>query len=114
MSDEPIRNPLIIPEAEAVARGCPVCKHQDYNGRRIGGVVVFTCGNPECRNQWQGGLPMEPQDPRVPYPHDPHTPSVTFERGRNNEVREILTPVKLTPAFRTGERVPEEGEDEYV
>lgn len=108
------RNPLIIPEQDAPKkRGCPVCGHEDYTGRRIGGVIHFTCTSKTCGNKWQGGLPQEPQDPRVPRP--PQNPmdrrSVEVGQDSKGQPVELRRAVNLTQDFRKGALVPPGEED---
>lgn len=103
------RNPLFIPEpAERRTKGCPKCGHPDFEGRRIQGVPTFTCKKAECRNQWQGGLPQEVVDPRVPMPPDRYVPPVRFEHKLRGEgFEEIDRRVNVQQEFRKGAPVPE-------
>jgi hypothetical protein len=104
------RNPTIIPERERKPTGCPSCGAENYDGRSNGGVVIRKCR--ECKTEWQGGLPQEPLDPRVPYPVDNYIPPVSFDRsllknspaspGLPSGVVEKTRPVDLRPEFRKG------------
>lgn len=107
------RNPQIIFEPEPTKPlCCPSCKEANYTGRKIGGIIHFTCLNESCRNQWQGGLPRVPEDPRVPKPpiNPKDKPRVMFDYDplQKKEV-EIRYPVDLTQEFRKGTLI---GEDE--
>jgi hypothetical protein len=108
------RNPLIIPEATPAKRkGCPACGHNEFLGRRVGGVITWTCRSPTCGNKWQGGLPQEEMDPREPRPpEDPRSkPPVTFEKDSKGQMVEQRRPVNLTQEFRKGAPVPSGEED---
>jgi ribosomal protein L37AE/L43A len=104
------RNPTIIPEREKRTTGCPNCGANDYDGSSHGGVVVRKCR--QCKTEWQGGLPQEPLDPKVPYPVDNYTAPVTFDRsllknagaspGLPEGVVEHTRPVDTRPEFRKG------------
>lgn len=112
--DDDFRNPIIIPDLNKHARGCPKCGSPDYDGRRVQGVITFTCAKLECKNVWSGGLPQEPMDPRIPRPPEPLTPPpVTFvKNSKTGEAEEIRSPVGLTQSFRTGVLVPTDEEEE--
>lgn len=106
------RNPLIIPVEESKKKGCPKCGGTDFNGRKVQGSITFTCSS--CKNQWAGGLPQEPQDPRLPTPpEDPaSSPSLTFMKGRGDMPVEVRRGVSLTQEFRKGSPVPKPGEED--
>lgn len=112
MSD---RNPFVLPDSNPKKRGCPKCGHGEFLGRRIGGVVHFTCRNTECNNKWQGGLPHELIDPSTPYPANPNPPSIEQMALRDKDgnivdTYEIRRPVSHAQPFRGGAKIPE-GED---
>lgn len=108
------RNPNIVIQAESRKRCCPKCKFDDFNGRNVQGTVTFTCKNPECKNQWQGGLGM-PEDPTRPMaPQSSTPPLVEYVRNTNpqipGDVIEIRHRPDPTPAFRKGALIPEDEE----
>lgn len=101
------RNPLIIPAPEVKRSGCPHCGAYDFSGRKVGGVLLRTCR--KCGGQWAGGLPQEPQDPRIPLPTESYVPPVQFEANpnpKNPDPVEIRRRVDPTPAFRKGAPLP--------
>jgi hypothetical protein len=100
MTDDHSRNPLFIPEKEpSKVRGCPKCGGDKWSGRKVQGVVLFTC---PCGQQWQGGL-QEAQDPRIPAPVDPYVPPLRFDKNpRTGESEELRRRVDLTQEFRKG------------
>lgn len=109
---EHTRNPVIIPEATDRKVRCPACKSDDYGGRKVMGVVTFTCR--ACKTQFGGGLPQEPADPRIPLPPmNPMTkPAVTINIDRNGIASEERRPVSLTQEFRKGSLIPPPGEED--
>lgn len=107
MSVHDDRNPLLLPAVQpSRLKGCPACKHPDYNGRNVQGVITFTCA--KCQNKWHGGLPQEPQDQTIPLPPvDPRDrPTVDFVRGPHGETLEVRRGVSTTPEFRKGAPIP--------
>lgn len=111
MSD-PDRNPLIVPKGEEPRRGCPKCRGMNFNGRKVQGVITFTCG--DCKNQWAGGLPQEPVDPNRPRPpENPNNiPSITFSKDKSGMPVEERRAVSLTQEFRKGAPIPSPGEED--
>jgi hypothetical protein len=109
----PDRNPTVVPKADGAKRVCPKCKGDKFGGRRVMGVVTFTCSNPDCRNQWQGGM-GEPIDPRKPMPPESYTPPSTFDRSMNpqekGKVVEVRRAVDLRPEFRKGGLITDDEE----
>jgi hypothetical protein len=107
-------NPLIIPTREPKARCCPKCGGEKYLGRKIQGMVFFRCQNSECKTEWGGGLPREPQDPTIPLPpmNPKDQPLVDFVRSKHDTardgVREVRRGSPLTQPFRTGAPIPED------
>jgi hypothetical protein len=107
------RNPIIIPTEEPKKPGCPKCGGQDFSGRRIGGAASlhFSCRG--CGNQWDGGLPHVPMDPREPRPpENPLKTGVTFTKNDKGMVVEEVRGASLTPEFRKGAPIPPPGEEE--
>lgn len=109
MSNPFDRNPTIIPsytkdEERPVRRGCPVCKKVDYSGRIHFGVATFTCR--VCKNEWQGGLPQIPDDPRNPLPpaNPLDRPTVEFYTNPKDtgQVVEVNRPISAVPDFKKG------------
>ena len=99
---------------------CPKCGSPDFNGYTVQGVVTRKCSNKDCRNEWSGGLPQEPLDPRIPYPVEQYTAPMTFEqkaprsdqqKGTLQGVVEVRRPVDTRPEFRKGAPIPEDGEE---
>lgn len=113
MSD---RNPFVIPEVKpGPRRGCPMCGGMDYGGNMVYGVVTFTCRL--CKNEWQGGIGVEPQDPRTPMPpQDPRgAPVVQFEKDSKKSDKPqdyVARRPDLTQDFRKGAPVPKPGDDD--
>lgn len=112
------RNPLVIPDFDPTRvlreRVCPACRADDWVGSKINNVVHFKCKR--CGNEWQGGLPREPVDPRKPTPPlDPRDqPRVDFALNRKTqEIEEIRRPVDLSQDFRRGGYIPPEEDDGY-
>jgi len=105
------RNPLIIPEQGAYSRPtCPHCKTSgEYSGRRVQGVVHFTCK--KCNGKWEGGLPQEPQDPRVPLPTTSYIPPVRIAKDSKGQDVEIRRRIDVRTDFRRGGLIPPEGEE---
>lgn len=105
------RNPLIIPEQEArPVISCPHCKTPaDYTCRRVQGVTHFTCR--KCNGKWEGGLPQEPQDPRIPLPTTNYVPPVRFAKDSKGGDVEIRRRIDTRTDFRRGALIPPEGED---
>lgn len=110
----PERNPVIVPDRSGKKPGCPVCGHPEFDGRRVQGVVAWKCRNKDCRNEWYGGLPQVPQDPRIPLPPERYVPPVTFDVGvtksTKGQIVEINRPVDTRPEFRKG--APITGDDD--
>lgn len=104
------RNPIVIPKADSRVRGCANCGDPRWTGRNVQGVVTFTCG--KCGFKWQGGLPMVPMDPTVPYPPDPET-DVRFVENLKIEggIEEIRKKPDMRTDFRKGALVPNEDEE---
>jgi hypothetical protein len=120
------RNPFIIPDKDDTPTGnvCPFCKVANYEARTANGVILFTCKEELCRNQWQRGLPRVPEDPRVPKPstNPKDRPSVEFnpvyhrtETGAVEIIdwREEDRRVDLTQEFRKGALIPDGEDDEF-
>jgi hypothetical protein len=105
------RNPLFIPEATSRRPACPKCGHPEFTGRKVSGVVTFTCKSPSCQNKWQGGLPQEPQDPRIPLPTESYVPPVRFLKNSKGDYEELRSSPKTVQSFRTGAPIPREGEE---
>lgn len=106
------RNPLIIPDRSAPNRpSCPVCGHTEFLGRRVMGVITFTCRKAGCGAKWQGGLPQEPQDPRIPLPTESYVPPVRFGKDVSNQDIELRRRVDLRADFLKGAPVPREGDE---
>jgi hypothetical protein len=101
------RNPVFIPTSEANnrIRGCPKCGSADFDGRRVGGSVKFTCGNKDCKQKWTGGLPQVPVDPSKPQmPENPkNRPTVFFDP--------VMNPKTKTLEFREETRAPDESQN---
>jgi len=108
MPDESVRNPLFVPEVAKHRPCCPKCKGTDFSGRKVQGQVTFFCRAKGCGNSWQGGLPQEPMDPRLPRPHEP-TPLVNFIADKTGNVIEERRAPDLRADFRKGAPI---GEDE--
>lgn len=113
---EPPRNPTVVdlPGAEPVVRRCcPKCQSPDYGGRKVMGVITFTCL--KCKNKWQGGLGIEPIDPTKPMPpmNPADKPDLDFfkKRPTDDRIREQRNPRNPVPAFRRGALIPEDGEE---
>lgn len=107
------RNPVIIPVEEPKRRGCPKCSGQNFSGRKVQGVITFTCR--DCKQEWTGGLPQEPLDPRLPHPpQNPIPPPVQFTKNDKGMVEEERRAVSLTQEFRKGAPIPSPGEEEDV
>lgn len=112
------QNPLIMPTAEQKAeaaggRGaCPKCRKSDYGGRKVGGVITFTCR--VCSNIWTGGLGREPLDSSRPLPpqNPMERPSVVQTIDKNGVIHETRHAVSLTQEFRKGALVPAPGEED--
>ena len=105
------RNPLIIPGQEArPVISCPHCKVPgEYACRRVQGVIHFTCK--KCNGKWEGGLPQEPQDPRIPLPTTSYIPTVRFVKDSKGNDVEIRRRIDTRTDFRRGALIPPEGED---
>jgi hypothetical protein len=108
------RNPLFIPETKSagVQRTCPnpECRSPDFDGRNLGGVIIFTCA--KCKMKFGGGIPHSPVDPSVPYPADPSPPSISYTKHpKTGEMVELRRPQSTAPDFRKGAPVPPGGED---
>jgi len=107
------RNPILIPKEEQKRRGCPKCGSDKCSGRRIGGAsaIHFTCGS--CGEQWDGGLPHVPIDPKLPHaPEDPIKTGISFTKNEKGMIVEEVRAVPLTTEFRKGAPIPSPGEDE--
>lgn len=113
-SEHPERNPVFVPDRNTKSRCCPVCGSLDFIGRKVMGVISWKCTRDECRNEWYGGLPQEPQDPRVPVPPERYTPPISFDVGVTKQTRgqvvEIQRPVDTRPEFKKGALIT--GEDD--
>jgi hypothetical protein len=109
--DDDFRNPIIIPELQRKKPCCPKCGCERFGGRRVQGVVTFTCS--DCRNQWQGGLPREPweKDKPIPPENPKDKPLVDFAKNSKGQTEEIRRRVDPTPDFRKGALVPNDGEE---
>lgn len=110
------RNPLVIPQREVKLTGCPKCGHPHFDGFVVQGVLTRTCRSKECRNVWQGGLPQEPMDPRIPYPPDLSQAPVSFESKAPRSEQQMSMPsgvvevrhnVDLRQEFRKGAPIPD-------
>lgn len=104
------RNPLILPDREPLSRArCPKCGASNFVGRRVQGQVTFTCRQPSCDGKWFGGLPQEPQDPRLPTPpvNPADLPPVDFGKDSKGQPVEIRRRVNYTQQFRKGAPIPE-------
>jgi hypothetical protein len=108
MSD---RNPFIIPETpkDTRRRGCPVCGGMKYDGRMQYGVVTWKCA--DCKNEWHGGIGVEPADPTVPAPpqNPKDRPNIEWQRTREGGDTPQAVTVKrpdLTQDFRKGALIP--------
>lgn len=113
MGDDFEKNPLLIPEGTArQRRSCPKCGSKNFTGRKIQGVVLFTCSAPTCKTEFGGSLPQEPIDPTVPRPPETDPPLVDYVRSRHPDavagIREIRRRPNPTQTFRTGALVPED------
>lgn len=105
------RNPVILPKVEPKRRGCPGCGSMNFSGRKIQGVVLFTCR--DCKVEFGGGLPQEPLDPRLPHPPEsPIPPSVQFTKNDRGMVVEERRAVSLATEFRKGALIPPPGEED--
>jgi hypothetical protein len=92
-----------------------VCGKMNFGGQMIYGILTNKCR--DCGNEWQGGVGVEPQDPRVPFPpQDPRAaPTVEFQKTKESGDRPVDYLARrpdLTPDFRKGAPVPRPGEDE--
>lgn len=105
------RNPVIIPTEKPVRRGCPKCGSVNFSGRKVQGVITSTCK--DCKNEWSGGLPQEPYDPRLPHPpEDPIPPPVSFTKNDKGMVVEERRAVSTAQEFRKGALIPPGEEDD--
>lgn len=108
------KNPLLIPKPVAKARTCPKCGSKDWNGRRIGSAIIFTCSKPDCKAEFGGGLPIDPIDPTRPTPplNPADKPLVDFVKSKHPDAvegyREVRRRPSRTPDFRTGAYIPPE------
>lgn len=73
------------------------------------GVATFTCR--KCGNEWQGGIGVEPQDPRVPVPPTSPKDQPIVEFGQSRATGERPVPYMTrrpdpTPDFRKGSPIP--------
>ena len=75
--------------------------------------MTFTCTKEACGNKWQGGLPQEPIDPRLPRPPEnpKDLPPVRFERDSKGQFQEHRRAVNTTPEFKKGAPIPSGEED---
>lgn len=98
------RNPLIVPQLVPKRGRCPRCGGSDYTGRNVQGVVTFRCKRQGCPGTWFGGLPQEPQDPRLPVPPvaPEDEPLVSFVKDNKGQPVEMRKRVNLTPMHRRG------------
>ena len=105
------RNPLIIPKAsQPSGLACPHCQvTNEWTARRVQGVAHFTCK--KCNGKWEGGLPQEPQDPRIPLPTTSYIPPVRFGKDSKNQDVEIRRRIDTRTDFRKGGLIPPEGEE---
>lgn len=109
------RNPVVFPTQVVKPRGCPKCGGVKFTGRMIQGVANMRCLDPDCKNEWQGGLSHEPEDPRKPVPPDPNPPYIdqmarTDKHGVIVETYEVRRPINQGQSFRSGSKIPD-GED---
>lgn len=109
------RNPVIVPERRDTSISCPKCGGTDFEGRRIQGTITRRCKNPECKNEWAGGYGMNPAmpDPRVPVAPEIYQPPLRINiNHKTGQTEEIRKRVDLTPDYRKGLPVPQEGEED--
>lgn len=107
------RNPVIVPETVVKSMSCPKCGSSQFDGRRIQGTIVRVCKNAQCRQEWSGGYGANPAeaDPRVPVSPELYTPPLKFNISPKG-VEELKKKVDLTPDFKRGAPVPQEGEED--
>lgn len=107
------RNPIILPDVQNKNPSCPKCKNENFTRRMHFGVLTSKC--PKCGNEWQGGLPHVPEDPlrpMLPVSSPPPVQQVSQRdrHGRVVVVEELRRPVSLTPDFRRGAPITDDGE----
>jgi hypothetical protein len=92
-----------------------MCGEADWDAFMSMGVATFTCR--KCKNRWQGGVGMEPQDPTVPTaPINPKDlPKLEFyKNSKTGLIEELRRRPDNTQSFRQGALIPNPGEENDV
>ena len=107
------RNPILLPETKSRKPACPKCASETFTGKKIHGMMNFKC--PKCGNEWQGGLPREPEDPLRPMLPNTSPPPIeqSVLKDKSGNIvgyEELRRPVSTVQSFRKGAPIPEDGE----